>query len=116
MAQNASSLFDSQLKQDVLIINITSVYAPTLCSTAESKDQFYEELDVAISNIPKTEQLYILGDVNARVGADHDSWLTCLWHHGMGGGELTKMEKNQQFIESIRTALSGIETESAEEN
>ena len=25
-------------------------------------------------------------------------------------------EKNQQFIESIRTALSGIETESAEEN
>ena len=45
--------------------NIMSVYAPTLCSTAESKDQFYEELDVAISNIPKTEQLYILGDVNA---------------------------------------------------
>ena len=25
-----------------------SIYAPTLCSTAESKDRFYEELDVAI--------------------------------------------------------------------
>ena len=47
--------------------NIMSVYAPTLCSTADSKDQFYEELDVAIGNIPKTEQLYILGDFNARV-------------------------------------------------
>ena len=34
--------------------NIMSVYAPTLCCTADSKDQFYEELDVAIDNIPKT--------------------------------------------------------------
>ena len=193
-----------------------SVYAPTLCSTADSKDQFYEELDVAIGNIPKTEQLYILGDFNARVGADHEAWPTCLGHHGMGkmnenGQRLIKLcchhglsitntffentpchkvswrhprsghwhqldlvitrrdalnnvlktrsyhsadcdtdhslicarvrmqpkrlfhskqkghirinicnttypEKNQQFIESIRTALSGIETESAEEN
>ena len=47
--------------------NILSVYAPTLCSTAGSKDQFYEELDGAIGNIPKTEQLDILGDFKARV-------------------------------------------------
>ena len=71
--------------------NIMSIYAPTLCSTADSKDQLYEELDVAIGNIPKTEQLYILGDVNARVGADHEAWLTCLGHHGMG-----KMNENGQ--------------------
>ena len=31
-------------------------------------------------------------------------------------GNTAYPEKNQQFIESIRTALSGIETESAEEN
>ena len=30
--------------------------------------------------------------------------------------DTTYPEKNQQFIESIRTVLSGIETESAEEN
>ena len=73
--------------------NIMSVYAPTLCSTADSKDQFYEELDVAIGNIPKTEQLYILGDFNARVGADHEAWPTCLGHHGMG-----KMNENGQRL------------------
>ena len=59
--------------------NIMSVYAPTLCFTAESKDQFYEELDVAISNIPKTEQLYILGDFNNNkifIIAHHD----IQWH------------------------------------
>ena len=64
--------------------NIMNGYAPTLCSTAESKEQFYEELDVAIGNIPKTEQLYVLGDFNARVGDDHEAWPTCLGHHGVG--------------------------------
>ena len=34
--------------------NIMSVYAPTLCSTADSKDQFYEELDVIVlATFPK---------------------------------------------------------------
>ena len=70
-----------------------SAYAPTLCATAYSKDQFYEELDVAIGNIPKIEQLYILGDFNARVGADHDAWPTCLGHHGMG-----KMNETRQRL------------------
>ncbi|GAA6107153.1 uncharacterized protein LOC122792394 [Tachysurus ichikawai] len=34
--------------------NILSMYAPTLCSNPEEKDQFYEALDQAISNIPST--------------------------------------------------------------
>ena len=61
-----------------------SIYAPILCSIPEPTDQSYGELDVAISRIPKTEQLYLLGDFNARVGADHDGWPTCLGHQGLG--------------------------------
>ena len=72
--------------------NIMIVYAPTLRSTADSKDQFYEELDVDIGNIPKTEQLYILRGFNARVGADHEAWPTCPGHHGMG--KLSKMGRD----------------------
>ena len=72
---------------------IMSIYAPTLCFTVDTKDQFYEELDVAIGNIPKTEQLYILGEFNARVGADHESWSTCLGQHGMG-----KINENGQRL------------------
>lgn len=35
-------------------VNITSIYAPTLCSTAETKDEFYEELEITIKEIPIT--------------------------------------------------------------
>ncbi|XP_076442831.1 uncharacterized protein LOC143281507 [Babylonia areolata] len=49
-------------------VNLLSVYAPTLCSSAETKDQFYEELHTIFRNIPATEQLYLLGIFNARKG------------------------------------------------
>ncbi|RXN14059.1 craniofacial development 2-like protein [Labeo rohita] len=54
-------------------VNILSAYAPTLCSTAEEKDKFYQTLEEAISRIPSTDGLYLLGDFNARVGADHEA-------------------------------------------
>ena len=65
-------------------VNIVSVYIPTLCSTPEDKDQFYRALDETISRIPSTEGLYLLGDFNARVGADHISWPTCTGSFGRG--------------------------------
>ncbi|XP_063613563.1 uncharacterized protein LOC134786815 [Penaeus indicus] len=64
--------------------NFLSVYAPTLCSTAEAKDQFYEELEAKIRQIPAKEHLFLLGDFNARVGADHDPWPRCIGHFGVG--------------------------------
>ncbi|XP_071500369.1 craniofacial development protein 2-like [Diadema antillarum] len=63
-----------RLSTTVGFINIFSIYAPTLCSTSATKDQFYEELDEMISRIPSTEGLYLLGDFNARVGADYNTW------------------------------------------
>ena len=70
-----------------------SVYAPTLSSTAEVKDQFYEKLDSCIKTIPVNEHLYLLGDFNARVGSDHDSWPSTLGHFGVG-----KMIENDQRL------------------
>ncbi|XP_038062349.1 uncharacterized protein LOC119732818 [Patiria miniata] len=75
--------------------NLLSVYAPTLCSPPESKDKFYEELDTAISTIPKNEHLFLLGDFNARVGADHESWPDCLGHFGVG----SMNENGQRLLE-----------------
>jgi hypothetical protein len=65
-------------------VSLLSAYAPTLDSTPEEKDQFYQALDETISRTTKTTGLYLLGDLNARVGADLESWPTCLGRFGRG--------------------------------
>lgn len=74
-------------------VTLVSVYAPTLTSTPEAKDEFYTNLSDAIKNIPSKEHLILLGDYNARVGSDHDSWPSCLGHFGVG-----KINENGQRL------------------
>ncbi|XP_067910435.1 craniofacial development protein 2-like [Heterodontus francisci] len=80
------------------LVHLLSIYAPTLCSPHEDKDQSYEELHNIISSIPNTEHLFLLGDFNARVGADHDSWLSCLGRFGIG-----RMNENGQRLLELCT-------------
>ena len=72
---------------------LVSVYAPTLAATQETKDEFYEKLASTVESIPSSEQLALLGDFNARVGADQDSWPSCLGPFGVG-----KMNENGQRL------------------
>ena len=46
-----------------------------------------------MNKLPKNDQLVILGDFNARVGSDHDSWAPCLGHFGFG-----RMNSNGQRL------------------
>ena len=50
----------------------------------ETKDKFYEELDRILAAIPKSEKIILLGDFNARVGTDHNSWNGIIGRHGTG--------------------------------
>ena len=59
-------------------VRLFSIYAPTLYSTPEQKDKFYEALDEEIFNKPSTGALHLLGDFNARIGTDNESWPSCL--------------------------------------
>ena len=72
-------------------VTLVSVYAPTLSTTSDAKDEFYENLASTIRNIPSAEQLVLLGNFNARVGADNDLWPSCLGPFGVG-----KMNENGQ--------------------
>ena len=72
---------------------ILSVYAPTLCSSTEAKDMFYEELEAKMRQIPAEEHLFLLGDFNARVGADHEPWSRSMGHFGVG-----KLNENGQRL------------------
>ena len=56
------------------IATLVSVYAHTLYSDEQVKDTFYEKLNFIVNKLPKRDQIVILGDFNARVGSDRDSW------------------------------------------
>ena len=49
---------------------LISAYAPTLDADENIKDAFYESLDAALSKIPDSDKLVLMGDFNARVGTD----------------------------------------------
>ena len=40
----------------------------------EVKDKFYDDLDSVISAAPRRDKLILPGDLNARVGTDHQTW------------------------------------------
>ena len=75
--------------------NIVCVYAPTLTSPSEDKNAFYDALQAAVDKIPSREDLIVLGDFNARVGADHSVWPNCIGHFGIG----TINENGQRLLE-----------------
>ena len=75
----------SRLQMDIVALQETrlpdsgSVKKKTSHSSGrEVKDKFYDDLAATIKKVPEREALFILGDFNARVGADHNSWPTCL--------------------------------------
>ena len=63
-------------------INFISTYAPTLNSSDEVKEAFYEELRTLERDTPSSDKLILLGDFNARVGADCRTWKGVLELHG----------------------------------
>ena len=79
-------------------VTLISAYAPTLSASSEAKDEFYERLSSILTNIPNTEQVILLGDFNARVGADSESWPSCIGHFGVG-----KMNENGQRLLELCT-------------
>ena len=79
-------------------VTIVSVYGSTMFATSDTKDEFYENFAATISSVPNNEQLVLLGDFNARVGADHDTWPSCLGQFGVG-----KMSENGPRLLELRT-------------
>uniref|UniRef100_A0A0L8IBS4 Endonuclease/exonuclease/phosphatase domain-containing protein n=1 Tax=Octopus bimaculoides TaxID=37653 RepID=A0A0L8IBS4_OCTBM len=70
-------------------------------SSEKTKDQLYKDLNCVIRNIPTNENIYLLGDFNARVGSDHDSWPICVRHFGIGN-----MNDNGQRLLEFCTYLN----------
>ena len=61
-----------------------SVYAPTLWAESTDKNKFYSELHSCLQSIPADDKVIILGDFNARVSQDANSWKGVLDRYSVG--------------------------------
>ena len=74
-------------------IRVINAYAPTLAASSDDKDSFYNQLEGAIREASRSERTILLGDMNARIGADHPSWPECIGKFGVG-----KINENGQRL------------------
>ena len=63
---------------------IVSAFTPTMTNPDEVKDKFYNDLDDVISATPRIDKLILLGDFNARIGTDHQTWEGVIGPEGVG--------------------------------
>ena len=61
-----------------------SAYAPTLLADQHDKELFYGDLDLLLSQIPRSHKTMVLGDFNARVGCNHLVWKDVIGRNGVG--------------------------------
>jgi hypothetical protein len=77
-------LMSARFETKIGFMTVIACYAPTDCSTSESKDIFYGHLDALIASTPKTDFLVIAGDMNAEVGSRREGWERVIGHFGRG--------------------------------
>ena len=65
-------------------VTIISVYAPTMTNTDDKIEKFYADLESILQDVPKSDKLVLLGDFNARVGTDWNTWEGVLGKHSTG--------------------------------
>ena len=79
-------------------MTVLSVYAPTLDTDDNIKEEFYRTLSDIISTIPATDKILLLGDFNARVGKNHRLWNKVIGKEGIGN-----MNENGQLLLGLCT-------------
>ena len=60
------------------------MYAPTLDSDEEVKDEFYEQLQSVVEKVNKHHMVIITGGMNAKVGACNEDKERIMGTHGTG--------------------------------
>ena len=86
---------------------LLSIYAPTMTNPEEDKTAFYSQLREVLRSVPKDDKIFLMGDFNARVGTDSDTW-SCLGNFGVGNmnsNGLLLLELCEEFSLSISSTV-----------
>ena len=78
-------------------LTVVVCYAPIEKAEEEEKDQFYEQLQSAIEDVPTHDMLLIIGYLNARTGSSNRDRGRIMGIHGLGTHDL-----NDNFIKNVR--------------
>ena len=74
--------------EDKRFLTLMNVYAPTMTYTSVERESYYHELNTqVVQRAPREDKLIILGDFNARLGTDSETYCNII-------GKLERGEKN----------------------
>ena len=72
-----------RLKMHRGYVSVIAVYAPTNEEgNEEETEKFYADMQEALCEVPKRDMVLIMGDFNARVGCDDNTWKGVIGRHG----------------------------------
>ena len=66
------------------MVNFIQVYAPTSVHSDQEAEQFYDMLQSQVEKVPKKEKVIIMGDFNAKIGSDFNTWSPTMGKFGLG--------------------------------
>ena len=80
---HSSRIISARLHSKHANITFIVAYAPTEVSSKTQKETFYKELEASHRNIPRGDVRILVGDFNAQVGRDHETWKGIIGTHSL---------------------------------
>lgn len=67
------------------MFTVVCIYAPQVGLSENEKNDFYEQLQSLVANVPASEELFVHGDCSGHIGSNSDEYNE--WHGGQAIGQ-----------------------------